>query len=275
MAKSRKKTQTPVQKEYYKQRKRIQNFISRAKKRGYVFEENILPNVPKKITQASVNRLKNLTAKELYKKGWYVQPTTGEAVEGLRGRFYERQKAAEKAKQTRKERIIARFIEQQADLDALNQTHDDWFDDDISEVDYNYTKPVVDKWAEIGRRIKEEFPSQILVVPEKGGKGKGFYADTFTIANSLYELWRDTDDRVGDREALNRYVDEHEDEFADAMDSIAIYTAGDGSVVITHDMVFTNSISKLATFLNYGQMLTPDQSEGIGWMGDYYGNVYQ
>ena len=88
--------------EYRKQRKRVQQFIRRAEKRGYVFEDNILPAIPKNITKASVRRLERLTPDELYKKAVKLDYETGEFVSGVRGRSADRSQAAKKAAQTRK-----------------------------------------------------------------------------------------------------------------------------------------------------------------------------
>ena len=54
MAKKRK--QTEAEKLYSKQLKRIKQFIRRAEKRGFVFEEDIIPQKPKKVTKASVRK---------------------------------------------------------------------------------------------------------------------------------------------------------------------------------------------------------------------------
>lgn len=78
MAKKKARKLSQTRKEYNKQRKRIQSFLSRARKQGYVFEENILPQIPKRITKSSVSRLVKLTPQELYKKAVYVSRETGE-----------------------------------------------------------------------------------------------------------------------------------------------------------------------------------------------------
>lgn len=104
MAKKKRKL-TSTQKEYYKQRKRIQNFLSRARKRGYIFNENVLPPVPKRITKASVARLSKLTPAEFYKKAQYGgQETYGEIVPALEGLKLERQARAKKVAETRKKK---------------------------------------------------------------------------------------------------------------------------------------------------------------------------
>lgn len=69
-----------VQKDYKHQQRRLKNYIRRAEKQGYIFPENILPNEPKKITPASVNRLAKLHPKDLRKKAEFIVHETGEVV---------------------------------------------------------------------------------------------------------------------------------------------------------------------------------------------------
>ena len=101
---AKKKSQT--RKEYNKQRKRIQAFLSRARKQGYIFEENILPQIPKRVTKASVSRLAKLTPKELYKKAVYVSRETGEieTPEEHKKRIRKEAKVKEKETKARKKK---------------------------------------------------------------------------------------------------------------------------------------------------------------------------
>ena len=92
---------TKNQIEYNKQVRRIKNFIKRAEKRGYEFNEDILPKTPKRITKQAIKRLENLKPKELYAKAEFLDTSTGEMLKGTKGRQLERKRASEKAKQTR------------------------------------------------------------------------------------------------------------------------------------------------------------------------------
>lgn len=97
------KKKSEIQEEYRKERNRIQRFIKRAEKRGYVFENNILPKIPKRITKSSVARLKKLKPEVLYRKALYGgKSTQGEIVTGLEGRKAERSQQAKKSQKTRK-----------------------------------------------------------------------------------------------------------------------------------------------------------------------------
>lgn len=106
MAKKRKQTES--EKLYSKQLKRIKQFIRRAEKRGFIFEEDITPQKPKKVTKASVRKLEKLTPEKLYKKSLYVEESTGEIEEAQKRRKEERKQSAKKAAKTRKERQKAR-----------------------------------------------------------------------------------------------------------------------------------------------------------------------
>lgn len=104
MAKRRK--QTPAERAYSKQVKRIKQFIRRVEKRGYQFSEDVLPQRPKRVTQASVRKLAKLTPEKLYQKAVYGGlATDGEIVPGTEGVKSERSLRAKKAAETRKYRL--------------------------------------------------------------------------------------------------------------------------------------------------------------------------
>lgn len=95
----KRKTVRPVVKAY---RKAVSAFFRKARsmaKRGYVIDA-VLPEEPKKITEASVRRINKISA-NLYKKSYFVTEE-GEVISGEEGRKYERSKAAKKAAETRK-----------------------------------------------------------------------------------------------------------------------------------------------------------------------------
>lgn len=104
MAKRHKQTQ--AERDYYKQVKRIKQFIRRAEKRGYQFNEYVIPQRPKRITQASVRKLAKLTPAKLYQKAEYGGSASyGEVVTGVKGARLERYLRAKKAAETRKYRL--------------------------------------------------------------------------------------------------------------------------------------------------------------------------
>lgn len=102
MAKRRK--QTPAEKAYNRERRRIQRQITRMSQRGYDVPENILPPRPKRITEASVRRLQKITTPKLYERSRYIDLETGELLTGTEGRRLERQAAARRAAETRRQR---------------------------------------------------------------------------------------------------------------------------------------------------------------------------
>lgn len=63
---------TQTQKDYRKQRRRVQQAVKRLEKIGYIFDENVVPKIPKKITKASVQRLAKITPEKLREKSEYI-----------------------------------------------------------------------------------------------------------------------------------------------------------------------------------------------------------
>lgn len=95
----KRKTVRPIVKAY---RKAVSAFFRKGRsmaRRGYVIDA-VLPKEPKKITEASVRRIKKISA-NLYKKSYYVTEE-GEVISGEAGRKYERSRSAKKAAETRK-----------------------------------------------------------------------------------------------------------------------------------------------------------------------------
>ena len=83
--------------QYQKERKRVQAMVKRALERGYLVPKDFVPPIPKKITSASVSRLKKLTPDALYKKSKHLDYETGEIIPGRLARQQERVAAGKKA----------------------------------------------------------------------------------------------------------------------------------------------------------------------------------
>ena len=93
-----------AQKAYSAQLKRIRRQISRMQERGYQLTGKVIPDRPKRITKQSVEKLKKITAGELYKKSVKLTETPEgfKVVKGLEARKAERSAAAKKSAATRK-----------------------------------------------------------------------------------------------------------------------------------------------------------------------------
>ncbi len=91
-----------LHKAYMRERRRIQSYLRRYKKLGVEFDYE-LPNIPKKITEGSIRRLKKTTPKELQRKAYIATPETGEVITG--------RKAIQTAKHARQVDIVLQNIE--------------------------------------------------------------------------------------------------------------------------------------------------------------------
>lgn len=99
---ARKKTLTQNQRAFEKQRRRIQQFVNRAKKRGFYFPTTIVPTRPARVTQKAIREVTALKPEQLYSQGYYIRPETGELIPALERRAEERAEAARKAARTRR-----------------------------------------------------------------------------------------------------------------------------------------------------------------------------
>lgn len=167
---------SPVVQQYNRERGRIQRQINRMRKRGYLGMEDMLPPKPKRITKASVRRLKRITTKDLYDKADFVDLTTGEVVAtGKQGRVIERKRAAQKAAQTRARRrhdaeMVQRGREQWEREHPEAEEEGPSFADEVDEAIQRNREEMEERWrqkreqadAENRRRMEqdEQYASQ-------------------------------------------------------------------------------------------------------------------
>ena len=83
---------TPAEKAYNAQIRRLDKLINSMESRGYTFTKRVIPATPKRITQASVNRLRKITADSLYKKAKW-QRADGTWMSGTAYHKFERSQA--------------------------------------------------------------------------------------------------------------------------------------------------------------------------------------
>ena len=76
-------TKEEISKSYYKERARIKRLITYYGNRGFDFQNaEILPKIPKKITEGSINKLRKITKEAIQLKGIYTDKETGETITG-------------------------------------------------------------------------------------------------------------------------------------------------------------------------------------------------
>lgn len=98
---AKRKKQTENQKAYQKERRRLLQAVRRAEKQGYIFPEDIVPELPKRVTKKRLENIQKIKPKELYKKAEFVYQETGEIVPAEKRKQEVKQEAI-KAKETRK-----------------------------------------------------------------------------------------------------------------------------------------------------------------------------
>ena len=111
MTKKKRKKQPPgLVTEYRHERKMVLQRKRRLEKKGFVFPEGVIPDVPKKITAGSIRRLKKLTPKKLQEIG-SLKTEEGKSLTGTAARLKYQQKYKAQRKATRKKRKKQKGIE--------------------------------------------------------------------------------------------------------------------------------------------------------------------
>ncbi len=98
------KKKTENQKAFQKERRRLLQAVRRAEKQGYIFPEDIIPNIPKRVTKKALEKIQVTKPSALYKIAQYVYEETGELVPAEQRKQEVKQQGIAKAKATRKKK---------------------------------------------------------------------------------------------------------------------------------------------------------------------------
>lgn len=111
-----------LQAEYKKELRNLKRRIKGFENRGYYLEKDVIPDKPKNITQASINKLKNIRGAKLLKKGKasYIDIDTGEliSISEHKKRIYTQKKLDKALKKTPSVEQIEQQV-QHIDLENL------------------------------------------------------------------------------------------------------------------------------------------------------------
>lgn len=165
---AKRKPQTQAEKEYTKELRRIKAFIRQASKRGYTFDDSIIPPKPKKVTKASVKKLKQITPKTMYQKAEFLNPQTGAIITGSEGRKFERKLAAHKAQLTKA--IKATTKKQRAKTDLPKQ----------GEITLHNIRATINAWtpgttwSDYWTGVKENDKNKLVTLLDSAVESEGF-----------------------------------------------------------------------------------------------------
>lgn len=167
MARRIKGSNPAVVDEYRRQRRRVQSLVRRAEKRGYKIDENIIPDIPKNVTEASVRRLSRITPTKLYEKSTHLA-WTGETMEEISGTEYrrqERRKSATLGAMRREQKKwdrehpspIYRFPSQ-SEYPMTDEEYDEYYGSEERHTYHNDEPPVLNEQPE---SVQEEMVERI------------------------------------------------------------------------------------------------------------------
>lgn len=183
---AKRKKQTENQKAYQKNRKRLLQAVRRAEKQGYIFTEDIIPEMPKRVTKKRLENIQKIKPKHLYEKAEFVYQETGEIVPGEKRKQEVKQEAIIKAKETRKRK-------KKTSTPSVPTYYPT-----ISIID-----TIRDRLSELTREAKPPVP-----IENRKNELLAIFEDNVT----LY------DDNIADYE---HYLKEHESEIADLLNVIS------------------------------------------------------
>lgn len=222
--------------EYMKERKRIQQAISQQKKSGYIVPENLLPDIPKRITKASINRLKKITPKTIRSKSELIDFTTGEII------TKESSKYKKSVIKTNRELVKLARQKQKKEMNAFNETEDSL---PIATFD-----------------VIEHIRNQIINLTRKDG------TRPVELEGRKQGLLKIFDDNVSyydyndNLDLYYSYLLEKENDISEQLDEI-FEDSGDEKRIQNHFI-------ELANLLNMGRALSQTEAESISGEQEFY-----
>lgn len=121
MKKAKLTKQKQLNNQYSRQIYRIKKLVEKMTEQGFVVPELGISK-PKKVTEATIRKLKSYTKEAIAEKSIY-RTEQGEEITGARGLYYERKKASMKATATRKAKKMFFSNEIQQAIEQYRQEH--------------------------------------------------------------------------------------------------------------------------------------------------------
>lgn len=104
------------------ERRRIQQFVRRATKRGYSFPSNAVPNIPKTVTEKTLEKFKSIRPQTLYKKAIYTSPE-GTVIKGTVRKKQELSEASKKGAETKRKNYVQNLLRMSREADRALEAY--------------------------------------------------------------------------------------------------------------------------------------------------------
>lgn len=241
---TKRKQKTELQKAYQKERRRLQSAKRRAEKQGYVFPENVIPDMPKRVTRKALEKIQQTKPKDLYEKAKWISET-GEEKTALERREEVKKRGYEKrtflAIERKKVKQLAKQTEQEAYNKAYEQTQEQ------GEIPYYPTFSTIEQVRDLLSNLERKTWPFIDITERKNGLIR-IFEDTVTQCSENLNVLED-------------YLKQREGEISDQL------------TVISWDSD-SNDIN--ASFVNVGVILnmgslSRGQAESLSEMSEYFG----
>lgn len=90
---------TPNQQAYQEQRQRLQQSKYYVQKKGYHFDNDPVPKMPKRVTQKALEEISAMKTRDLYPLARIIDKDTGETISGTKARKLERRQSTKRRRQ--------------------------------------------------------------------------------------------------------------------------------------------------------------------------------
>ena len=196
MAKKKKKL-TANQQAFKKERQRLQRAQKRLEKKGYYFTENLIPDMPSRVTKKALDEIRSITTAHLKRHALWVDTNTGELKgTGTDLAKLERQRTHDKLSKAgkRKENVqrLLKYTLKKANIEPEPFEEVYWrfiqqYIEIAKQTIARYDDSVIDEWEEFWHDLENSYTSEEIAealeqvdgIPEPDGKYKSQQSKSF------------------------------------------------------------------------------------------------
>lgn len=177
---------TENQKLFKKQQNRIKRFLKRNEQKGYIFPEDVIPEMPKRVTQKALREIRAVRPTKLFKEAKWVDVQTGELKPAEERRREIRKEAARKAQATKANNSQSKinfeqFRPEKEDKYKVNEKKKDaQFKSATPDAVISLYDKMVEKIENIERKVPPFFPLE---------------ARKFSLLNLFYDTWNENEEK--------------------------------------------------------------------------------
>lgn len=235
-----KEVKTSLQKEYQKERSRLLRAVKRGEQEGFIFPEDVVPSLPKRVTKKRLQEIQSIKPKHLYEKAQWLDKETGELVDATSALEVKRKRQRKAKEQDTPSTSKVQTKSYYPKISAIDKVREK-----IKELgSFSSLEALGNNLADLKREVPPPFP-----IEHRKNALLAIFDDTITLH-----------EQQGTLDQYENYIVEHMGEIEGHLNVIRFDSKEER---------IEASFASVARILNQGS-LSVSQAESLSHMAEYY-----